>query len=161
MPLLADAPPGGGIFYLLEAPPRSAIQPLAADVRVEVREHVAAAVVRGIRASSLDDALDASLGACQQGLDLLAARGVVSVAITRIDTQHLLWWLDGGWTVLRSWGVELAGFEMRATGVVGEPGGRVAPPPPTPRNWGRAARRAPLGGSRPTVRSLGGATGWR
>lgn len=141
MSLLADAPAGGAVFDLLEAATRSGTQPLdAGDVEVEVREGVAAAVVRGIRASSADEALDASLDACQQGLDLLSARGVASVAVARIDTQHLVWWSDGGRTVLRLLGIALTSPEGRGTLVVHDPSGRAVPPPPTPRTWDPSMR---------------------
>lgn len=110
-------------------------------MEVEVKNGERAVVVRGLAARSYEEALVDALARAQEGLDLLSARGVVSVAIGDIGAEHFAWWDDAGASVLRFWGSGRLTITVgRVRVVVTDRDGNVRPEPGPPTTWHESMR---------------------
>ena len=91
----------GGLFYLNVKSPENALQTIDGRWTVEVKRGSRVVVARCDDLPSYKEALGESLSVAQQGLDLLAVRGVTTLAIANADREHLVWWVDDGCITLR------------------------------------------------------------
>lgn len=127
---------GGAVLYLARSPRQDAVVRLPSDVEVEVRAGMPALVVRGIDAQSYERVLELALDQANQGLDVLAMRGIGAFALADHDVKHVVLWSDGSRRMLRIWSVTTLSMHLAGTvTVVG-----AAPSPPSVARWDESFR---------------------
>jgi hypothetical protein len=112
------------------------VQEVEDGYQVEVRSDSKTVVVRGGTNSTYPQALLESLSMCHKGLDLIAMRRGIALAIERPRDKHVTWWEDSRGRIARA--VSLIPFKTDAppvTVTVSDQSGRERPQPEPVLNW--------------------------
>ncbi len=127
------ASPSGGSFRLGQLAGRSCAEQLGAGWTAEAVHGSRQLLVRGpTRLANYVDALEQTLSAAQEALDLLSMRGIAQWTLVDTDDDHLVWWTEPQGVTLRVVGVSDLGVSSSVTGNVMDQSGKTVPPPPTP-----------------------------
>jgi hypothetical protein len=99
--------PTGGVFRLDRKPPTDISRSITRGWSAFARPGGQYLIVSGPHGTAdYDTALEDTIGAAQEGLDLIAAGGGPALTIEGAETGHIVWWTDTRGIVLRDMAIE-------------------------------------------------------
>jgi hypothetical protein len=133
---LVDGPLTSGVSLVLtRRPPESHVLRLGGG-EIDVRQGSDALVVRTRTSGGYLDVLNRGVEVAQQGLDVMAVRRGVSLAVERTHTKHVVWWTASGQLTVRGLVVHGLQFDAPPVDLVQRrPDGSVVPQTPPQVRW--------------------------